>query len=71
MPAERRKSGWLWLFCIAAILLVMLSGIITSVISGLMPSRQEKIATMVIENLDELEKSTDSFLSGEAAVPFG
>lgn len=71
MPAERRKSGWFWLICIAAILLVMLSGIITRMISGLMPSRQEKIAAMVIENLDELEKSTDSFLSGEAAVPFG
>ena len=71
MPADRRKNGWLWLICIAAVVLVMLSGILTRVISGLMPTRQEKIAAMVMENLDALENSTDAFLSGEAAVPFG
>ena len=71
MPADRRKNGWLWLICIAAVVLVMLSGILTRVMSGFLPSRQEKITALVTENLDALENSTQAFLSGKAAEPFG
>ena len=49
MPADRRRTGLLWILCIGAVLLVMLSSFLTRWLVRRTDARFEKIASMVTE----------------------